>query len=77
MLAVPTNSRRRSQDRPIESLALKIAFRADAESAARIRELLPTAQVRGGICRVELEAEEPAEMAEKARQVLEMLRAAK
>ncbi|HXW94462.1 MAG TPA: hypothetical protein VEJ19_01995 [Nitrososphaerales archaeon] len=68
------NSRRRRQDRPIESLTLKIAFRAEGESAARIRELLPRAQVRGGVCTVELEAKEPAEMAEKAREVLEKLR---
>jgi len=73
---VPMNSRRQRQDRPIESLALKITFRADRESAARIRELLPSVQVRGGVCRVELEAKEPAEMAEKAREVLEKLRAA-
>ena len=69
------NSRRQRQDRPIESLALRIDFRADGESAARIRELLPSVQVRGGVCRVELEAKEPAEMAEKAREVLEKLRA--
>jgi len=70
------SSRRRRQDRPIESLALKIAFRADRESAVRIRELLPMVQVRGGVCRVELEAKEPSEMAEKAKDVLEKLRAA-
>jgi len=70
------SSRRQRQDRPIESLALKIAFRANRESAARIRELLPSVQVRGGVCRVVLEAKEPAEMAEKAREVLEKLRAA-
>ena len=69
------NSRRQRQDRPIESLALRIAFRADRESAARIRELLPSVQVRGGFCRVELEAREPAEMAEKAKEILEKLRA--
>jgi len=68
------NSRRQRQDRPIESLALKIAFRTDGESAARIRKLLPSAQVRGGVCRVELQAKEPAEMAEKAKEVLEKIR---
>jgi len=73
---VPMNSRRQRQDRPIESLALKIDFRADRESAARIRELLPLVQIRGGVCRVELEAKEPAEMAEKAKEILEKLRAA-
>ena len=69
------SSRRRRRDRPIESLALKITFRADGDSAAKIRALLPSAKVRGGVCRVELEAKEPAEMAEKAREVLEKLRA--
>jgi hypothetical protein len=68
------NSRRQRQDRPIESLSLKITFKAGRESAARIRELIPTAHVRGGVCRVELEAEKPSEMAEKAREVLEKLR---
>jgi hypothetical protein len=70
------NSRRQGQDSPIESLALKIAFRANRESAARIRELIPFAQIRGGVCRVEIQAREPEEMAEKAREVLEKLRAA-
>ena len=68
------SSRRRRQDRPVESLALKITFRADRESAARIRALIPSAQFRGGLCRVALEAKEPGEMAEKARDVLEKLR---
>ena len=67
-------SHRQRQDRPIESLALKITFRADREAAARIRDLIPTAQFRGGVCRVELEAKEPGEMAEKAREVLGKLR---
>jgi len=74
LLAAPMSSHKQRQDRPIESLELKIVFRVDWESAARIRELVPSALVRGGICRVELEAKEPAEMAEKAREVLEKLR---
>ena len=71
------SSRRQRQDRPIESLALKIAFRPDRESLAKVRELFPSARFSGGVCRVELEAKEPAEMAEKARQVLEKLRSVK
>jgi len=67
-------SRRPRHDRPIESLALKITFRADREAAAKIKELLPSAQVSGGVCRVEVEAKEPAEMAEKAKALLEKLR---
>lgn len=70
------SSRRPRRDRPIESLALKITFRADRESAQRIREQVPSAQVRGGVCTVQLEATEPAEMAGKAREVLEKLRKA-
>ncbi len=69
-------SRRQRQDKPIESLALKITFRTDRESAARIREVLPDAHLRGGVCTVELEAKEPSEMAERAREVLEKLRTA-
>jgi len=71
------SSRRRRRDRPIESLALKITFRADRDSAARVKRLIPSARVSGGVCRIELEAKEPAEMAEKAREVLEKLRDAK
>ena len=67
-------SRRQGQDRPVESLALKITFRADRESAARIREQISTARIHGGVCRVELEASDPAEMANMAREVLEKLR---
>ena len=74
MPAAPMSSRRRRPDRPIESLALKITFRADRETGVRVREVLPSAKVSGGVCRVELEAKEPAEMAEKARDVLEKLR---
>jgi len=71
------SSRRRRRDRPIESLALKITFRADRDSASRVKRLIPSARVSGGVCRIELEAKEPAEMAEKAREVLEKLRDAK
>ena len=69
-------SPRRRQDRPVESVALKITFRANRETAARIREAVPSAQVRGGVCRLTLEAKETAEMAEKAKEILEKLRAA-
>jgi len=69
-------SPRRRQDRPVESVALKITFRASRETTARIREAVPSVQVKGGVCRVTLEAKEPAEMAEKAKEILEKLRAA-
>jgi len=68
-------SPRRRQDKPVESVALKITFRAGRETIARIREAIPSARVSGGVCHVSLEAKEPAEMAEKARVLLEKLRA--
>jgi len=68
------NSRRQRQDRPIESLTLKITFKADGESAARIRVLIPNARISRGVCKVELKAEEPSVMADKAREILEKLR---
>jgi len=71
---VPTTSPRPKPDRPIGSVALKIQFRADKETAARIRELVPSAVVRGGVCEVKIEAEQPAEVAEQAKVLLEKIR---
>ncbi len=67
-------SPRRRQDRPVESVALKITLRADRGTAARIKEAIPSAEVRGGVCRLSVEAREPAEVAEKAKVILEKLR---
>jgi hypothetical protein len=69
-------SPRRRPDRPIESVVLKITFRANREETARIREAVPSAVVHGGVCEVRISAEQPAEVAEKARVLLERLRAA-
>lgn len=69
-------SPKRSRDRPIESVALRISLRADEARTAKIRELIPSVQVRSGVCHLSIEAEEPAEVAEKARVLLEKLRAA-
>jgi hypothetical protein len=67
-------SPRRKQDRPIESVALKVTFRADRETAAKIKDVIPGAVVRGGVCEVRIEAEEPGEVAEKAKLLLEKIR---
>lgn len=67
-------SPRRKQDRPIKSVALKINFRADRETTAKIKEAIPSAIVRGGVCEVRIEAEEPGEVAEKAKLLLEKIR---
>ena len=69
-------SPRRSRDRPIESVALRISLRADEARTAKIREAVPSVQVRGGVCHLSIEAEDPAEVAEKAKVLLEKLRAA-
>jgi hypothetical protein len=67
-------SPRRSQDSPIESVELRITFKVDRAIAARIREALPSATIRGGVCEVEIIGEHPAEVEEKAKAVLEKLR---
>ena len=72
---MPSTSPRQRPDRPIESVALKIQFRADRETTARIRKLVPSAVVRGGVCEVKIEAEQPAEVAEQAKVLLEKIRA--
>jgi hypothetical protein len=42
---------------------------------AKIRELIPSARMRGGVCHLSIEAEEPAQVAEEAKALLERLRA--
>jgi hypothetical protein len=65
---------RRRPDRPIESVELRISFRADRETSRKIKEAIPSVLVKGGVCEVRIEAEQPAEMAEKARTLLEKIR---
>ncbi len=67
-------SPRRRQDRPIESVALKITFRADKQTAARIKEVIPSVVVHKGVCVIRIEAEEPAVVADKAKILLEKIR---
>lgn len=67
---------RRKPDRPIQSASLKITFRGSREELARIRGAVPSAITRAGVCEVTIDAEQPAEVAEKARALLEKLRAA-
>lgn len=68
-------SPRRRPDRPIESVALKVVFRASRETAERVREVVPSARFRQGSCEVKLEGETPGEVAEMAKAVLEKIRA--
>jgi len=68
------NSPRRKHDRPIESVELKITFSGDRETNDRIKELIPTAVVRGRVCEVRIQGERPGDVAEKARAILEKIR---
>ena len=65
---------RRRRDKPIESVALKITFRADRTTSNRIREALPSAILRNGVCVVQVEGQEPGEVAGKAKEIMEKLR---
>ena len=67
-------SPRRRPARPIESVSLKITFKAGRREAAKIREAIPSAVVRGDACEVRIDAREPAELAEHARVLLEKLK---
>lgn len=61
--------------RPIESVALKITFRADRETARRIREAVPSAILRGGVCEVRIEGELPSVVAQRAKELLDKVKA--
>lgn len=67
-------SHRRRQDRPIESIVLRIRFKANRKEIARIREAVPSAVMRRGACEVRIEADRPADVAAKAKELLEKLR---
>jgi hypothetical protein len=67
-------SPRQKHDRPIESVVLRISLRVDSDKAAKIKELIPSAQVRGDVCNLGVEAGDPGEVAEKVRILLEKLR---
>ncbi len=67
-------SRRPKPDRPIRFVELKIAFRADKKTTAAIRQSFTSARVRNGLCEVKIESERPAEVVEKARELLEKIR---
>lgn len=69
-------SPRRRQDRPIRSVTLRVAFRADKVTAAKIKKAFPAAVFRGEVCEVKIEAEEPSEVAGRAKELLEKIRTA-
>ena len=67
-------SPRRRQDSPIESVGLKITFRADRQTAAKIAEKFPSATIRGGRCVVSIEGSTTGEVAERAKALLDQVR---
>ncbi len=67
-------SPRRRQGRPIEAVELRISFRADRDTSKKIREAIPYAKIRGGVCEVRIQAEEPSVVAERAKEVLDRVR---
>lgn len=73
-LVGPSTSVHRSQDRPIESVDLKITFRVGRETAAKIKGAIPSAVLKNGSCEVRLKGSEPGEVADKAREILEKVR---
>ena len=64
----------RRQDRPIEAVELKIEFRAEREAANAIRSAIPTAEVKGHACVLKISGSNPGEVAEKAKDVLGVIR---
>ncbi len=75
MRAVHMTSSHRRSDNPIESVELKITFRTDRATATRIKEAIPSVALKNGSCEVKVEGEQPGEVADKAREMLEKLRA--
>ena len=65
---------RRSRDRPILSVGLKISFRADMRTARAVKNAVPDTIVRNGVCVLKIEGEQPGEVVDRAREVLEEVR---
>jgi hypothetical protein len=67
-------SRRQSRARPIEFVQLRISFKADRPNSAKIKQAVPGVVLRPGGCEVKVEGENPGEVADRAREILEKLR---
>lgn len=71
---MPSTLARRSPDRPIDSVELRISFRANRGTAEAIKRAIPSAVVRNGVCILKIEGEQPGDVADRAREVLEKVR---
>jgi hypothetical protein len=69
------SSPKQRRDRPIESVALKIALKVNAEATERIWEAVPSARSKRGVVEIAIQGATPAEVAEGAKKLLEALRA--
>ncbi len=68
------SSPKRNRAKPIESVELKLAFKADMEALRRIMTEIPSAVMREGSCEVVIRGETPAEVVERVKKMLEVLR---
>ncbi len=64
----------RKRSEPIEFVELKISIKADKATSEGIRRLVPSAKVRRGSCELKVAGESPAEVAQKAEEMMEKLR---
>jgi hypothetical protein len=64
---------RKAKD-PVESVELTISIKADKATAERIKGLVPSAKVRSGTCEMKLAGEHPADLAQRAEELMEKLR---
>jgi len=65
---------RRRRDRPIASVELRISFRPDKKSMEAMKSLIPGSALKSGAYVVKVRGEQPAEVADRAREVLEKVR---
>ena len=73
---MPSNSPKQSHVRPIESVQLKVSIRTGRGTAVRIKGLVGSTRLLRSGCEITIEGQSPAEVATKARGVLDAVRAA-
>jgi hypothetical protein len=69
-------SPRAREARPIRSVVLRVKLSADAATCSSLKERYPSARVKGGTFELTVEGEEPPEVAEKARELLNRFKVA-
>ncbi|MDE1853423.1 MAG: hypothetical protein KGI38_06720 [Thaumarchaeota archaeon] len=55
-------------------MSLKVTFKADRGTAAKIKEAIPSAVLEGEVCEVKVVGSGPDDVAKKARAILEKVR---